>query len=264
MRYGRQEKPGVDFGLGRIPDVSRRYFIRKAVAGSAAVAAAAMAVPLARAAISAASGIASGTVPGQTTLPPALPPGAISAGLYLSRCTACGLCVSKCPSRVLRPSIMRLGASGFLSPYLDYDASYCQYECTACLDQCPSGALSPMPPADRKLVQMGTAALVRAKCIVITDKTPCGACAEHCPTGAVRMVAVAGGLPEPLFDESICIGCGACHHICPAEPVKAITVSGKAVQGIAAAPRKNLFSAEERPASGDADAAGMGPGEFPF
>ena len=84
------------------------------------------------------------------------------------------------------------------------------------------------------------------------------------------MVAIAGGLPEPLFDESICIGCGACHHICPAEPVKAITVSGKAVQGVAAAPRKNLFSAgspeDGLAPSGSPEPAGGGtdPSAFPF
>jgi len=155
----------------------------------------------------------------------------------------------------------RLGLHGFLAPYLDYDASYCQYECTACLDLCPAGALTRLSPEDKKLVQMGTAALVRDKCIVFTKKTPCGACAEHCPTGAVRMVDSPTGITEPLFDESICIGCGACHHICPAEPDKAITVSGKAVQGRASAPTKNLFSGET---SGGGDRQEAEPGEFPF
>ena len=180
---------------------------------------------------------------------------------FLSTCVGCGLCAASCPSRVIQPSISRYGLRGLFAPFLDYDVSYCQYECSACLDACPTGALRGMGLPDKKLVQMGTAALVREKCIVITDKTACGACAEHCPTGAVRMRASPSGIPEPVFDEAICIGCGACHHICPAEPIKAITVTGKSIQGTASAPTKNLFSA-----NGPDSAVGSGtaPDDFPF
>jgi len=186
---------------------------------------------------------------------PAAPPGARSLVQFQSACTACGLCVSKCPSGVLQPSIVRYGARGFLQPYLDYEVSYCQYECTLCTDLCPTGALKRIPLEEKKLVQMGTASLVKEKCIVFTHKTACGACAEHCPTGSVRMVPSATGIPEPEFDELICIGCGACHHICPALPEKSITVTGKAGQGRALAPRKDLFGLVESPSpEGDASA----------
>jgi ferredoxin len=173
--------------------------------------------------------------------------------------------VTKCPSGVLRPSLLRYGAKGLLAPYLDYDHSYCQYECALCLELCPTGALLRMPLSDKKLAQLGSAALVRDKCIVITEKTACGACAEHCPTGAVRMVSGASALSEPLFDEAICIGCGACHHVCPAEPDKAITVRGKVLQTRALAPTKDLF----KPPAGNAGGAAAeseeeSSDEFPF
>jgi ferredoxin len=137
--------------------------------------------------------------------------------------------------------------------------------------------LKKMPLAEKKLVQMGTAALVKDKCIVFTHKTACGACAEHCPTGSVRMVPSVTGIPEPEFDELICIGCGACHHICPALPEKSITVTGKAEQGRALAPRKDLFGLVESASPGnesdgggaagngkDGDKAAGAAEDFPF
>ena len=260
------EEPG-QAGLGP----SRRSFLKKAASGGAAAALALLPAPLSRAAAPRGSG--------GEGLEAAAPPGAGSLERFLARCTACGLCVSKCPSKVLRPSVARYGARGFLAPYLDYDGSYCQYECAACLELCPTEALGRMPLGRKKLVQMGTAALVREKCIVVEKRTACGACAEHCPTGAVRMVALGPGLPEPLFDEAICVGCGACRRICPALPDKAITVTGKNPQGLALAPRKDLFAAEAAPggkdgaeqkgdgsegAGGTQAEAGAGAEEFPF
>lgn len=201
--------------------------------------------------------------------PAAMPPGARSFDRFRTACTACGLCVSKCPSGVLRPAATQYGIRGFLAPYLDYERSYCQYECVTCAAVCPTGALRRLSFEEKRLVQIGTAALVRERCIVIEKKTACGACAEHCPTGAVRMISIAGGISEPVFDEAICIGCGACHHICPALPLKAITVSGLRVHGTASAPSKRLFSlpAVPVPAAGDPPTAApqpAPPAAFPF
>jgi len=220
-----------------VPDPARRKFLKKTGSSGAGVALALVSAPVARAAQSLA--------PNLQPLAPAAPPGAVSLVRFLSSCTACGLCVSKCPSGVLRPSIVKYGPRGFLMPYLDYDASYCQYDCTLCTDLCPTGALKKLTLDDKRLVQMGTAALVTEKCIVFTKKTACGACAEHCPTGSVRMIPAPTGIPEPAFDSAICVGCGACHHICPAEPDKSITVTGKSVQGKALPPTKNLFGNPE-------------------
>ncbi|MBU0927134.1 MAG: 4Fe-4S dicluster domain-containing protein [Spirochaetes bacterium] len=264
----RQHRPAVrdgdeSAGLDRRAGLSRRSFLKNTAIGGLAIAG----LPSRSAAAAALGTPPSGTdvrsplapPASAARLAPAAPPGAVSLGRFLSRCTACGLCVARCPSGVLKPSWFRYGPRGLLAPFLDYDASYCQYECTSCLDVCPTGALDRMSLAEKKLVQMGTAALVRDKCIVVTEKTACGACAEHCPTGAVRMIAAPTGVPEPLFDEKICIGCGACHHICPAEPDKAITVTGKAEHARAAAPTKDLFSS-----GGDGAAGEAGPEEFPF
>ncbi len=244
LRYGSKrpaEPPRSESVSFRAPEQDRRSFLKKMGSGSVLSVMALSASPIA--------GAAEILSLKPITPAPAAPPGARSLVRFQSACTACGLCVSKCPSGVLQPSVVRYGAHGFLMPYLDYEISYCQYECTLCTDLCPTGALKKMPLEEKKLVQMGTASLVKEKCIVFTHKTACGACAEHCPTGSVRMVSSATGIPEPVFDELICIGCGACHHICPALPEKSITVAGKAEQGRALPPRKDLFGLVETPVS---------------
>jgi ferredoxin len=260
IRYGRASSAPLKKRDARL-DGEKRGFLKATLIGGGAFTLAALLPAKAAAALSSA---ALNSMKSRT-LDPAAPPGASSRELFLERCSGCGLCVSKCPSGVLKPSLLRYGAPGLLAPYLDYEHSYCQYECALCLELCPTGALRRMTLEDKKLAQLGSAALVRDKCIVITDKTACGACAEHCPTGAVRMVAGISGLNEPLFDEAICIGCGACHHVCPAEPDKAITVRGKVLQTAALPPTKDLFKA----AAESQDAAAMeaeeeSADEFPF
>jgi ferredoxin len=105
----------------------------------------------------------------------------------------------------------------------------------------------------KKITKIGDAALVKERCIVFTNKTKCGSCAEHCPTGAVRMVDAPTGIPEPIFNSSICIGCGACHFACPARPERAISVSGLAVQGIAERPSLDLFGGKPSESGEGAD-----------
>jgi ferredoxin len=192
---------------------------------------------------------------------PVMPPGSESSERFLAICTACGLCVARCPSRVLQPSLGQLGVRGLFVPRLDYGISYCQFDCTACLEACPSGALERMPLEKKRLIKIGDATLIKDRCIVFKNGTKCGACAEHCPTGAVRMVVGGTGLPEPLFTSAICIGCGACHHACPAKPERAISVSGLAVHEIAERPSPSLFETE---GAEPVQASDAGAEEFPF
>jgi ferredoxin len=172
---------------------------------------------------------------------PVLPPGARSIDRFTRTCIACGLCVNRCPSKVLQPAPGLIEGKGFLVPRLDYSISYCQYDCTVCMEVCPSGALEKLNRDRKHLAKIGDASLVKTRCIVFTNGTKCGACAEHCPTGAVRMVVGETGLPEPVFTSSICIGCGACHYACPVHPLQAISVTGLSVQTIAEQPSLNLF-----------------------
>jgi ferredoxin len=149
----------------------------------------------------------------------ATPPGSLSREHFNESCTACGLCVSVCPTQVIRPSTTEYGVWWMMQPFMDYNSNFCNYECTACTEICPTGALNPLPLEEKKLVQLGKAKFIKRNCIVHTDGTDCGACSEHCPTKAVDMVPYRGNLTIPKVDETICIGCGACEYACPTDPL---------------------------------------------
>jgi ferredoxin len=155
---------------------------------------------------------------------PITPPGAKGTKHLTSLCTACHLCVSSCPSQVLYPTFLEYGLSGIFQPKMNYDASYCNYDCTICGEVCPSGAILPVDIDAKKLIQIGKAVFVREDCVVVKNKKDCAACSEHCPTKAVHTIPYEGKLKIPELNNDICVGCGACEHACPTTPRKAIYV----------------------------------------
>jgi ferredoxin len=160
---------------------------------------------------------------------PVVPPGAVSVEHFSSYCTACHLCISVCPTQVLYPSFLEYGIAGVFQPKMDYNTSYCNYDCNLCTEICPSGAILPVDVPAKKLIQIGKASFVKEDCIVITKKKDCGACAEHCPTKAVKMVPYENKLMLPELNNDICVGCGACEHSCPTTPRKAIYIVANSV-----------------------------------
>lgn len=180
-----------------------------------------------------------------TTIPlrvtsPVSPPGSGSIEHFTATCTACHLCVSACPSRVLMPSFLEYGFLAMLQPRMDFHAGHCNYECTICMDVCPSGAILPLTVERKKLTQLGVAKFIKENCVVYTDNTDCGACSEHCPTKAVNMVPYPNPankrLVIPEVKPEYCIGCGGCEHACPTKPYKAIYVDGNPVHKLAKKP----------------------------
>lgn len=180
-----------------------------------------------------------------TTIPegvtcPVSPPGSGSVAHFTATCTACHLCVSACPSRVLVPSLLEFGVSGILQPRMNFHAGHCNYECTVCLNVCPSGAILPLDVETKKRTQIGVAKFIRENCVVYTDNTNCGACSEHCPTKAVHMVPYLNTpgkrLVIPEVNPDICVGCGGCEYACPTKPYKAIYVDGNPVHKTAKKP----------------------------
>jgi ferredoxin len=157
------------------------------------------------------------------------PPGSYQLANFSKHCTACHLCVSACPTQVLQPALMQYGIEGIFQPFMDYDKSYCNYECVKCSEVCPTGAILPIKTEQKKTIQIGQVIFLKNNCIVYTEEKSCGACSEHCPTKAVRMISYKGALTIPETDASICVGCGACEYACPAEPYKAIYVEGNMV-----------------------------------
>ncbi|MGD0037695.1 MAG: 4Fe-4S dicluster domain-containing protein [Bacteroidota bacterium] len=168
---------------------------------------------------------------------PISPPGSISVDHFSSRCTACHLCISSCPTQVLFPSFLDYGIAGIFQPKMNYTASYCNFDCVICGQVCPTGAILPLDINIKKQVQIGKAYFAKDDCIVVTKKRDCGACSEHCPTKAVKMVPYEQRLVVPEVDDKICIGCGACEHACPTQPRKAIYVNSNPVHLAAKKPK---------------------------
>ncbi|KAA6352470.1 4Fe-4S dicluster domain-containing protein [termite gut metagenome] len=161
---------------------------------------------------------------------PVTPPGAVSIAHFQAHCTSCHLCVSKCPSKVLRPAFMEYGWGGIMQPVEDFEKGFCNYDCTICGEVCPNGAIRKLTVEEKHLTQPGRVVFIKENCVVYTDETSCGACSEHCPTQAVSMVPYQNGLTIPKVDTEICVGCGGCEHICPVIPYKAIHIEGNPVQ----------------------------------
>ena len=155
---------------------------------------------------------------------PISPPGSIGVERFSNLCTACHLCISSCPTQVLFPSFFDYGITGIFQPKMNYDVSYCNYDCVICSQVCPTGAILPLDSDSKKQVQIGKASFIKDDCIVVTKKKDCGACAEHCPTKAVEMALYENTLMIPEMNDEVCIGCGACEYVCPAQPRKAIYV----------------------------------------
>lgn len=164
------------------------------------------------------------------------PPGSISLNNFNEKCIACHLCVAKCPTKVLTPAFYEYGISGIFQPRMDYEKSYCLYECNTCSIVCPTGAIKKITIEEKKHIQIGIAEYKKENCIVVNQETDCGVCSEFCPTKAVKLVHYKKDLYIPFVNKNICVGCGACEYVCPARPYKAIYVEGNKEHNIARKP----------------------------
>lgn len=154
-------------------------------------------------------------------LRPVAPPGRRSMRDFLESCTACGLCVSHCPTGVLRPSVRDYGLSHSMQPVMRYGTAYCDFDCTLCTDLCPTGALIPLTVDEKHIFIIGHAEVDTDACIA------CGRCQWSCPRKAVQVTDADGtGRHAARVDTTLCIGCGVCQSVCPVTPQKAIMVNG--------------------------------------
>ena len=156
-----------------------------------------------------------------------VPPGAQGHANFAAHCTGCQLCVSVCPTAVLRSAT---GLLTLMQPEMGYERGYCRPECTRCGEVCPTGAIHPITRAQKSALQIGRAVWKRDLCVAVTSGHPCDNCARHCPVEAITMVPLDAGNPKspriPSVNESRCTGCGACEYLCPARPLSAIHVEG--------------------------------------
>ncbi len=158
-----------------------------------------------------------------TDIAEVFPPGGDTYESFLSRCTNCGLCISVCPTGVLKPVSYSHSSSNRLLPALDFNKSYCSFECNVCMSVCPMNALKYLSLPEKQVTAIGKARLDTGLCIPYSLGLDCGACAEHCPTAAIKMIDL-GKVLAPVVSTKHCIGCGICQYSCPVEGTKAIAV----------------------------------------
>lgn len=154
---------------------------------------------------------------------PVRPAGSVDFVHFSRHCTACMLCVSNCPQKVLTPSSK---LRTMLTPELDFTKGFCRPECTRCSELCPTGAIRRVTVEEKSSIQTGHAVWVAENCIASRDGVHCEACSVHCPSGVIQLVRQENGRMVPAVDTERCIGCGACEYYCPARPFAAIYVEG--------------------------------------
>jgi len=193
-------------------------------------------------------------IPSAKAQTPVTPPGSGNLARFTSRCCACSLCVAACPTAVLAPSFADYGTGALLQPKLNYEQSYCDYECNVCGRVCPTGAIADLALAEKKLIAIGEAKLLEDICVVYVNKTNCGACGEVCPTHAMRFEDRENIL-YPEVDQRYCIGCGACQLACPTTPRSIVVEPHKTHKRAEKYPEPARRPAPPPTASGD---------DFPF
>jgi ferredoxin-type protein NapF len=160
-------------------------------------------------------------------IPPDLirPPGSLPEDAFLRRCYRCGACLGACPTNTLQPFGLAAGLPGLLTPVVTPQIGACDPTCTACGRACPTGAIRPLSPGDRQWAKVGTAHILRHKCLAWEIDRKCLVCDEVCPYDAIILKPEPGlKVPVPFVIEKRCSGCGYCEHHCPVEALPAIVV----------------------------------------
>ena len=160
-------------------------------------------------------------------IPPDLirPPGARPEDSFLRRCYRCGACLQACPTNTLQPFGLAAGLPGLLTPVITPQIGPCDPTCNICGQICPTQAIHALSHTERVWAKVGTAQVLRPKCLAWEFDRKCLVCDEVCPFDAIALKRVPDlKVGVPFVDEKRCSGCGFCEHHCPVEALPAIVV----------------------------------------
>lgn len=164
--------------------------------------------------------------PGNILIPKLIrPPGAVPEKDFLARCIRCGQCMKACPTNTLQPMGPEVGFASFYSPIITPRRGPCKPLCNVCGQVCPTGAIRALTASEKIWAKVGTAHILRHKCLAWEFGKKCLICDESCAYNAVEF-KMTPGIPVavPFINENKYSGCGSCEHNCPVQARAAIIV----------------------------------------
>ncbi len=150
-------------------------------------------------------------------------PGSIPEEEFLRTCIRCGECMKSCLTNTLQPSLWESGFSGLWTPKMDLRLAPCDQNCNVCGKVCPTQAIRSVSLEEKNHAKVGTAILIKEKCLVWAQNKICLICDEICPYNAIVFRPVEG-YRRPFVIASKCNGCGFCEQRCPVLGESAIVV----------------------------------------
>ena len=151
------------------------------------------------------------------------PPGAVPEETFLNTCIRCSECMKVCITNTLQPSLFEGGLEGLWTPRANLRFAPCEQTCNLCGKACPTQAIRDLDLEEKKHAKIGTAVILKEKCLVWEQDRSCLICDEQCPYNAI-VFKVVDGFRRPFVLENKCNGCGFCEHKCPVEGEAAIVV----------------------------------------
>lgn len=153
------------------------------------------------------------------------PPGALPEPQFQARCVRCGECMKGCLTNTLQPVWFEAGIAGMWSPRITARLAGCEQNCNVCGHLCPTGAIRRLEIEEKIYAKVGTARIIKTRCIAWEKGQKCLICDEICPYNAISSQFAPGHtITLPVVDENKCNGCGYCETKCPVIGESAILV----------------------------------------
>ena len=138
---------------------------------------------------------------------PLRPPWALIENQFLDTCTACGDCVTHCPTQIIKQARASL-------PIVDFKSGECLF-CAECVDVCKPHALVKTD----QIVPWSIKAAIKEDTCLAFQGVECRSCYDPCEARAISMPPRLGGISIPIMNTQQCTGCGACFSVCPVQSV---------------------------------------------
>ena len=133
--------------------------------------------------------------------------GALLEDQFLETCTACGECVTHCPTHIIKKERADY-------PVIDFESGECLF-CEKCIDVCKPRALVKTESNTPWAIK---ASIKEDSCLAFQG-VECRSCYDPCETRAITMPPRLGGISIPILNTEKCTGCGACFSVCPVHSV---------------------------------------------